>query len=63
MAASIIFSKKSDRLTSEMFTRALRPGVALTTMNFLVTPDGHGGSNLSTETRVYANDGASLGAR
>jgi hypothetical protein len=24
------------------------------TMNFLVTPDGRGGSNVSTETRVYA---------
>ena len=24
-------------------------------MNFVVTPDGRGGSNVSTETRVYAN--------
>jgi len=28
-------------------------------MNFLVTPDGTGGSRVSTETRVYANDAAS----
>lgn len=24
-------------------------------MNFLVTPDEHGGSNIATETRVFAN--------
>jgi len=26
----------------------------MATMNFLVTPDGRGGSNVSTETRVFA---------
>jgi len=30
------------------------PHVILATMNFLVTPDGHGGSLVSTETRVFA---------
>ncbi len=30
-------------------------GAALAAMNFLVTPDGRGGSLLSTETRVFAN--------
>ena len=30
------------------------PGAALATMNFLVTPDGAGGTWLSTETRVFA---------
>ena len=38
------------------------PGVALAAMNFVVTPDGNGGSNVSTETRVYANDAKSLRA-
>ncbi len=31
------------------------PRAVLTTMNFLVTPDGKGGSLLSTETRVFAD--------
>ena len=38
------------------------PGVAMAAMNFVVTPDGSGGSNVSTETRVYANDAKSLRA-
>ncbi|MDQ6893855.1 MAG: hypothetical protein M3167_14380 [Acidobacteriota bacterium] len=33
----------------------LPPGFTLATMNFLVRPDGRGGSLLSTETRVFAN--------
>jgi hypothetical protein len=44
------------RLTPDLFTRTLQPGVALAAMNFLVTADGRGGSLVSTETRVYAND-------
>ena len=39
----------------EMFARPLPPGFALAGMNFLVTPDGQGGSIVTTETRVYAN--------
>ena len=33
-------------------TIVVRPRVAIAAMNFLVTPDGRGGSYLSTETRV-----------
>jgi hypothetical protein len=36
-------------------TIIIPPRAAVATMNFLVTPDGHGGSLLSTETRVVAN--------
>ena len=42
-------------LTPELFRKTLPAGVALATMNFLVTPDGCGGATLSTETRIYAN--------
>jgi hypothetical protein len=49
------------RLTPELFGgKTLRPGVALAAMNFVVTSDGRGGSNVTTETRVYANDEESL---
>ena len=34
----------------------ISPGVALATMNFLVTPDNHGGSTISSVTRVYGNN-------
>src|SRR3970282_2309180 len=43
------------RPTPELFQRPLPPGFALATMNFSVTPDGLGGSVVSTETRVFAN--------
>ena len=43
------------RLTPEVFKRTLPPGFVLATMNFLVAADGHGGSNVVTETRVFAN--------
>jgi len=36
-----------------------RPGFAKAAMNFHIEADGAGGSILSTETRVYATDGAS----
>lgn len=42
-------------ITREMFQNPLPPGFALATMNFVVTPDGEGGSVVSTETRVFAN--------
>jgi hypothetical protein len=51
-------ARSSGRLTPELFQRKLPPGVALATMNFLVTPDDHGGSIVSTETRIYANSNA-----
>ena len=45
-------------LTPDVFKQQLPPGFALAAMNFLVTPDGAGGSRVSTETRVYANSDA-----
>jgi len=42
-------------LTPEVFQKDLPPGFALATMNFVVAPDGPGGSLVSTETRVFAN--------
>jgi len=51
-------ARASGRLTPELFQRKLPPGIALATMNFLVTPDDTGGSIVSTETRVYANSKA-----
>ena len=44
------------KLTPEIFRKTLPPGVALATMNFLVTPDNHGGSTISSVTRVYGNN-------
>ncbi len=48
------------RLTPEVFRKKLPPGFALATMNFLVLPDNHGGSTISTETRIYANTPSAL---
>ena len=42
------------RPTTEAFQKPA-PGFTLATMNFIVTPDGSGGSVVSTETRVFAN--------
>jgi hypothetical protein len=42
-------------LTPQVFQQRLPPGFALAAMNFLVTPDGAGGSVVVTETRVFAN--------
>lgn len=42
-------------LTPEHFQRRLPPGFALAAMNFVVIPNGAGGSLVSTETRVFAN--------
>lgn len=42
----------------EVFAKPLPPGFAVAGMNFLVTPDGKGGSIVTTETRVYANSDA-----
>jgi hypothetical protein len=47
-------------LTPERFKTQLAPGFAVAAMNFLVTPDGPNASEVSTETRVFAN---STGAR
>jgi hypothetical protein len=53
-------ARAAGRLTPELFQKKLQPGVALATMNFLVTPDGHGGSTVSTETRICANNRSAL---
>jgi hypothetical protein len=44
------------RLTPERFKQPFPPGFAVAAMNFRVTPDGAGGSIVSTETRVFASD-------
>lgn len=44
-----------ERITPSYFQRTLPPGFVLTAANFIVTPDGRGGSIVSTETRVHAN--------
>ncbi|MFN2509177.1 MAG: hypothetical protein ABR589_10445 [Chthoniobacterales bacterium] len=46
----------APELSPELFRSALPAGVALATMNFLVTPRAGGELTLSTETRVFAND-------
>ena len=43
-------------LTADAFTQATGPGFARAAMNFLVEPDGAGGSLVTTETRVHATD-------
>lgn len=53
-------ARRGGRVTPELFKRPLMSGVVLTTMNFVAIPDGRGGSTVSTETRVYANDERSL---
>ena len=53
-------ARATGRLTSDLFQKKLQPGVALATMNFLVRPDDHGGSTISTETRIYANNRSNL---
>ncbi len=46
-------------VTPDVFRRQLPPGFAIAAMNFLVRPNGRGGSFVSTDTRVYANDDSS----
>jgi hypothetical protein len=53
-------ARASGRLAPELFQKKLQPGVVLATMNFLVTPDDQGGSTISTETRIYANNRSAL---
>ena len=50
----------SGKLTPEVFGKTLPAGVALATMNYLVTPHQGGGSIVSTETRVYANGASAM---
>lgn len=52
--------RASGKLELNGFRKVLPPGTALAIMNFFVTPDDRGGSHLSSETRVYANDAPSV---
>jgi hypothetical protein len=47
--------RRSD-VTAEGFSQYSSPFLAKAVMNFRVDPDGQGGSNVSTETRVFATD-------
>jgi hypothetical protein len=49
---------RSRKWTAETFANLEEPGFAKVAMNFRVEPRGTGASILSTETRVYATDGA-----
>ena len=44
------------KLTPELFKERLHPGIALATMNFHVAANPRGGSLVTSETRVYANN-------
>ncbi len=57
MVGTVIITPPGTRgtVTRDLFTRSLPQGFALAAMNFIVRPDGHGGSELTTETRVHAN--------
>jgi hypothetical protein len=46
-------------LTPAQFGAIAGPGFAKATMNFLIVPDGAGGSLVTTETRVHATDARS----
>lgn len=46
------------RVTPELFQQRLPAGFTMAAMNFVVTPDGGGGSVVSTETRVFASGAA-----
>jgi hypothetical protein len=52
-------ARASGRLTPDLFRTPLPPGVVLATMNFVVHPD-QGGSTVSTETRIHANNASAL---
>jgi len=46
------------RLGEDSFRKPLPPGYVIAAMNFLITPNASGGSTVSTETRVFANNEA-----
>ncbi len=54
VATSRGFRYVADESPHEVVVRARVAAGAEAMMNFVVTPDSHGGSNVSTETRVYA---------
>ena len=55
---TVVVAPRGERgtMTPDRFKSQLAPGFAIGAMNFLVTPDGPNGSNVSTETRVFANN-------
>jgi hypothetical protein len=63
VVGSVIAAPRAERIPGRpgpaLFREALRPGVVLATMNFVVTPN-QAGSTVTTETRVYANTPAAL---
>lgn len=56
VVGTAVIAPRGTTLTPDAFRQTLPPGFALAAMNFTVTPDANGGSIVSTETRVYAND-------
>ncbi len=46
--------------TAEDFKSLRTPHFALASMNFLIEPEGSNGSRVTTETRIYATDSASV---
>jgi len=54
--AALLEAMQEGRVTVQGASYNLpRPFFVLATMNFVVAPDGRGGSNVVTETRVFAN--------
>jgi hypothetical protein len=49
-------SRVAQPLGADVFGAMVEPGFAKATMNFLIAPDGAGGSIVTTETRVHATD-------
>ena len=53
-------ASRPGKVSPEVFRKELPSGVVLATMNYLINPDANG-STVSTETRVYGNNAASVG--
>jgi hypothetical protein len=60
VGAIVIGGPGPGPLTPAQFDAIAGPGVAKAAMNFLVVPDGDGGSLVTTETRVHATDRRSI---
>jgi hypothetical protein len=60
---TVVLAPPGARFTShpdpEAFIALKQPGFAKAAMNFLIEPDGSGGSVVKTETRVFATDASS----
>jgi len=54
---TVVKRPRGPRVTvsGETFLKPLPPGFAIAAMNFLVVPNGSGGSIVSTETRVFGS--------